>query len=90
MREIERTGRFRRDYKREAKTYGPTQLDAVLIPVLRTLGLDQPLADKYQDHLLTGDWDNHRDCHIKPDLPEVHMIFLKIVLFGIYHFDEPK
>ena len=68
MRTIERTVRFRRDYKREAKTYGQEQLDAALIPVLRDLSLDRPLADKYQDHQLTGDWGNHRDCHVKPDL----------------------
>jgi mRNA interferase YafQ len=68
MRTIERTGRFRRDYKREAKTYGQGQLDAALIPVLRDLCLDQPLAAKYLDHPLTGDWDNHRDCHVNPDL----------------------
>jgi mRNA interferase YafQ len=68
MRAIERTGRFRRDYKREAKTCGQAQLDSALVPVLIDLGLDQPLAAKYQDHQLTGDWNNHRDCHIKPDL----------------------
>jgi mRNA interferase YafQ len=68
MRTIERTGRFRRDYRREAKAYGLAHLDAVLIPVLLDLRLDQPLAAKYQDHQLTGDWNDHRDCHIKPDL----------------------
>ena len=68
MRTIERTVRFRRDYKREAKTYGQEQLDAALIPVLRDLGIDRTLAAKYQDHPLTGGWNNHRDCHVKPDL----------------------
>ncbi|MDL2226847.1 type II toxin-antitoxin system YafQ family toxin [Deltaproteobacteria bacterium OttesenSCG-928-M10] len=68
MRTIERTGKFRRDYRREAKTYGMEQLNEALIFVLRALCLDQPLAVKYQDHPLTGDWDKHRDCHIKPDL----------------------
>jgi mRNA interferase YafQ len=68
MRTIERTGRFRRDYKREAKAYGQAQLDSALVPVLIDLCLDQPLAPKYHDHQLTGDWKNYRDCHIKPDL----------------------
>ena len=36
--------------------------------VLHDLCLDQPLAAKYEDHPLSGDWINHRDCHIKPDL----------------------
>jgi mRNA interferase YafQ len=26
------------------------------------------LADKYRDHALSGDWKDHRDCHVKPDL----------------------
>jgi len=29
---------------------------------------DGPLAERYRDHSLTGDWKDHRDCHIKPDL----------------------
>jgi hypothetical protein len=29
---------------------------------------DEPLAERYHDHPLTGDWKDHRDCHIKPDL----------------------
>ena len=68
MRTIERTGKFRRDYKREVKTYGVEELGKALAPVLRDLCLDRPLPAKYQDHSLTGDWDKHRDCHIKPDL----------------------
>ncbi|WP_243405510.1 type II toxin-antitoxin system YafQ family toxin [Solimicrobium silvestre] len=23
---------------------------------------------RYRDHPLTGEWKDHRDCHIKPDL----------------------
>ncbi|MFZ9611571.1 MAG: type II toxin-antitoxin system YafQ family toxin [Methylococcales bacterium] len=23
---------------------------------------------KHRDHSLTGDWKDHRDCHVKPDL----------------------
>jgi len=29
---------------------------------------NRPLPKKHQDHALTGDWKDHRDCHIKPDL----------------------
>ena len=29
---------------------------------------DRPLAEKHRDHALTGDWKDHRDCHVKPDL----------------------
>ncbi|WLV67219.1 type II toxin-antitoxin system YafQ family toxin [Pseudomonas aeruginosa] len=23
---------------------------------------------RHRDHALTGDWKDHRDCHVKPDL----------------------
>jgi mRNA interferase YafQ len=25
-------------------------------------------APSYPDHVLAGNWQDHRDCHIKPDL----------------------
>jgi len=68
MRQIEATGRFKRDYKREAKGARYASLQTDLTVVLDALVQDQPLAEKYHDHPLTGDWKDHRDCHIKPDL----------------------
>jgi len=68
MREIEPTTRFRRDYKREkAGRHGKT-LDAALTAVVNQLAADTPLPRRNFDHPLTGDWADHRDCHIKPDL----------------------
>lgn len=32
------------------------------------LACDQSLEPRHRDHALTGDWKDHRDCHIKPDL----------------------
>lgn len=68
MRRIERTGQFKRDYKREAKGLHRTTLDAELMIVVKALAFDQPLEPRYRDHALTGDWKDHRDCHVKPDL----------------------
>ena len=68
MLKIERTGQFKRDYKRELKGRHSTNLEASLVEVLKTLVNNQPLAPKYNDHQLTGDYKDHRDCHIKPDL----------------------
>jgi mRNA interferase YafQ len=68
MRRIEPTTQFRRDYKRESKgTYRAT-LDAEMKPVVQFLACDQPLGTRHRDHALSGDWKDHRDCHIKPDL----------------------
>ena len=32
------------------------------------LANDAPLEVRYHDHIHIGDWKDHRDCHIKPDL----------------------
>lgn len=68
MRTIEHTGQFKRDYKREAKGPHRATLESDFIDVLTVLAKDQPLVEKHRDHALTGDWKDHRDCHIKPDL----------------------
>jgi mRNA interferase YafQ len=65
-RNIAWTSAFKRDFKREKKT--DRQLEYFLEPVLTALVNDAPLPAKYADHALTGDWKEHRDCHIKPDL----------------------
>ena len=68
MRKIERTSQFKRDYKREARAQHRTSLDASLVPLLVALADDQPLEPRRHDHALSGDWKDHRDCHVKPDL----------------------
>lgn len=68
MRQIERTGQFKRDYKREAKGQHRATLDADLVSVLVTLAGDQQLEARHRDHALTGDRKGLRDCHVKPDL----------------------
>lgn len=39
------------------------------------LAADQSLAKRYRDHPLTGEWRDHRDCHIKPDLILIYRIY---------------
>ena len=68
MREIDRTKRFKRDYRREKSGRHSKRLEAVLRDVLELLIVDAPLPQKYLDHPLTGEWVDHRDCHLKPDL----------------------
>jgi mRNA interferase YafQ len=68
MRTIDPTGQFRRDYKREAKGQHRATLDADLKLVLEALAGNQPLQSRNRDHALSGDWSDHRDCHVKPDL----------------------
>ena len=68
MRTIERTSQFKRDYKREVKGPYRKTLEGDFIDVVTALANDQPLIEKHRDHSLTGDWKDHRDCHIKPGL----------------------
>ena len=68
MRTIERTGQFKRDYKREAKGVHRETLDADFVAVATALASDRPLDARHRDHALTGEWKDHRDCHVRPDL----------------------
>ena len=68
MRTIEWTSQFKRDYKREGKGQRRATLDADLFPILGALANDQALESPHRDHALTGDWVDHRDCHVKPNL----------------------
>lgn len=74
MRTIERTGQFKRDYKREAKGQHRLVLDDALLAMLKLLIADKPVPAKYRDHSLSGDWTDHRDCHIKPDLVLIYRL----------------
>lgn len=42
------------------------QLDK-LETVVDLLANNLPLPEKYRDHALSGNWVNHRECHIEPD-----------------------
>ena len=68
MRKIERTNQFKRDFKKHG------DIEAALIEVLYKLISDEPLPEKYQDHPLTGEWSDHRDCHIKPDIVLIYRL----------------
>ncbi len=56
MRTIERTGRFKRDYKRESRGRHRAFLDAGLVAIVKALVKDQPLESRHHDHALSGEW----------------------------------
>jgi mRNA interferase YafQ len=66
MRAIERTTRFKRDYKREKRT--ESDLDSDLLDVIEMLASDAELPERLRDHALAGKWRGFRDCHVRPDL----------------------
>ncbi len=68
MRRIERTIAFRRDFKREKRSSHRADLDALISDVVLLLAEDKPLPERNRDHPLAGNWRDHRECHLKPDL----------------------
>ena len=68
MRDVKYTTRFQRDYRREKSGRHSKKLDALLMEVVNLLAADTPLPRRNFDHPLSGEWNDHRDCHIRPDL----------------------
>ena len=68
LRTTEQDGQFKRDLKREKKGRYRPVLENDFLAILGDLAWDKPLAPRYRDHALTGDWKDHRECHVRPDL----------------------
>jgi len=68
MRRIERTSVFRNDFKREQRGQHRRDLEAIVPSVVSLLAADKLLAARHRDHALSGEWRDHRECHLKPDL----------------------
>ena len=68
MWEVKYTTRFQRDYRREKSGRHGKKLDALLMEVVNLLAADMRLPRRNLDHPLSGEWNDHRDCHIRPDL----------------------
>lgn len=58
------TGQFKKDYKRAKKQNKDLTISR---SVAKQLLQGEPLGAKHRDHTLSGDWKNHRECHITAD-----------------------
>ena len=67
MRANKYTSRFKRDYRREKSGVLGKKLGALLMEAVNLLAADEPLPQRYVDHPLGGEWNDHRDCPIRPD-----------------------
>lgn len=74
MRTIEYTSQFKKDFKRESKGRYRATFAQMLQETLDLLAKDIALPARYRDHTLTGDWADHRDCHIKPDMVLIYRL----------------
>ncbi len=69
---MKQTAGFKRDLKREAKGRHRQSLQTDFTKIIEMLARDLRLPVNYRDHALMGEWSDHRDCHIKPDLVLVY------------------
>ena len=69
---LEYSTQFKKDFKKIAKLPIP---DVVEVGhVIKQLQLSETLPEKCVDHPLSGNWQNYRDCHIKPDLVLIYKL----------------
>ncbi len=61
---IHYTTQFKKDYKRIKKQN--KDLDKLRV-VIEKLTAGKNLESKHKDHQLSGNWKDHRDCHLEPD-----------------------
>jgi mRNA interferase YafQ len=67
MRTIEWTNAFKRDFKRILATPRHRDISAPLEQIATQLANDEAHSEKHRDHALSGNWTEHRECHLKPD-----------------------
>ena len=68
---VDTTSAFKRDYKRAIKRHLPIEK---LKAIVEKLVNGESLSPSNRDHALTGNWANHRECHITPDWLLIYQI----------------
>ncbi len=64
MKQVSQTRQFARDVKRMSKRGKKL---SKLKTVVTKLAQGKTLEPRHQDHALSNNWQNSRDCHIEPD-----------------------
>ena len=65
------THQFKRDLKRTSRQ--GKNIDK-LEAIVDQLAMGQSLAARHRDHVLSGNYSNHRECHINPDWLLVYQV----------------
>ena len=73
MRSVIKSQVYKKDFQRESNGKYRLVLAVDLPDVIAMLAADIDLPAKYRDHMLSGNWAGHRECHIKPDLLLIYM-----------------
>lgn len=77
---VRNTSAFKKDYKR-AKKRGLNL--SKLQRVVELLANGTSLPESLRDHALTGNWANHRECHIAPDWLLIYQIYEDVLVLEL-------
>ena len=78
--EVKLTSQFKKDYKAAIKrNCDMKHLQNVII----RLANGEKLEEKYCDHPLSGQWKEHRECHIEPDWLLVYLIKKDVLVLSL-------
>ena len=61
---VKHTTQFKKDYKLALRQHRQIEL---LDEIIKKLAKGEALPPQNKDHPLSGNWINHRECHIEPD-----------------------
>ncbi|MBS0620967.1 MAG: type II toxin-antitoxin system YafQ family toxin [Verrucomicrobia bacterium] len=73
-----RTSQFKRDLKLAMKRGKDMEL---IKEIMTQLAKGVPLQAKYRDHKLSGNFKDHRECHIEPDWLLIYRITSSEIIF---------
>jgi len=73
-----RTSQFKRDVKlAEKRGKKMKSLKDIMVSLIN----EEPLEQKHKDHKLTGNYKDHRECHIEPDWLLIYRISKREIIF---------
>ena len=72
MRTVKRTAQFRRDFSESSGVYTAGISTRPFSKPWNLLAADVPLPPRYVDHPMKGQYNDCRDCHLRPDLVLVY------------------
>lgn len=77
---VRNTSAFKKDYKRAKKRgFNLSKLQRVV----ELLANGTSLPESLRDHALTGNWANHRECHIAPDWLLIYQIYEDVLVLEL-------
>ena len=72
-------------YKKHLKRIAKRNIEDVIKinETVNILARGEKLPERYRDHALKGDWEGHRECHIKPDLLLIYRFFEDVLILEL-------